>query len=295
MFLTDAELLALLSQGRLVTGLDLDTGPAQFNRASQVQPCSVDLRIGEIFIPGTPDAKPGSLGTPTESEILLPGGTAVVKTLEECNLPPDIGAIGFPPNTVSAEGILMTNPGHVDPGFKGQMAFTVINMSEVKFHLLKKNKIVTLLFFRLRQRVTRDLGERLDEGSSEAVGDSVGKLLGVLSSDFLGISARVKAAAETEEEKTRREVLAAETKTRRNTLIGQVLLAVVGIIATCAVLILGSFAVLRGEISDLKAQVNSGREAQEVRKQVKVKKQVQVRKRSDVRNRAARVKDSVSR
>jgi len=188
----------------------------------------------------------------------------------------------------------MTNPGHVDPGFKGQMAFTVINMSEVNFQLLKKNKIVTLLFFELRQDVTRDLEERLEEDDSRGGKDSVGKLLGVLSSDFLGISARVKAVAESEEEKTRREVLRAETKTRRSTLIGQVGLAVVGIIATCAVLILGSFAVLRGEISDLKAKVESSGEAQEVRKQVRVKKQVQVRSGREIRSQAAGVQNSVS-
>ena len=280
MFLTDSELIALLSQKRLVTGIDLGEGPELYSRASQVQPSSVDLRIGEVFIPGTPEGKPGSLGRPSSSAILLPGGTAVVRTLEECNLPSNIGAIGFPPNTISAEGILMTNPGHVDPGFKGRMTFTVINMSEVDFHLLKKDKIVTLLFFWLRQGVARDLGERLADGGEVGVGaDSVGKLLGALSPDFLGITAKVKAAAETE-----------EAKTRRSTIKGQVGLALAGIIATIVVVGLGPAEVMRGEISDLKARVESISEAREVRKQVRVNKQVQIRKRRDDRTQVARAR-----
>lgn len=179
----------------------------------------------------------------------------------------------------------MTNPGHVDPGFKGRMTFTVINMSEVNFHLLKKNKIVTLLFFELRENVTRDLSERGLGG-----GDSVGKLLGALSSDFLGISARVKAAAETEEAQTRRHVHTEEAKTRRRTVFGQVWLATIGIV----VLMLGSTVVLRGEISDIKAKVDSIGEAREVRKQVRVKKQVQIRKKRDNRTHVAAVQRSES-
>ncbi len=164
------------------------------------------------------------------------------------------------------------------------MTFTVINMSEVNFHLLKKNKIVTLLFFELRQGVSRNLDERLAGDDELGVsGDSVGKLLGVLSSDFLGITARVKAAAETE-----------EAKTRRSTIKGQVGLALLGIIATIIVVGLGPAEVMRGEISDLKAKVESIDEAREVRKQVRVHRQVQIQKRKGYRTQVAGVRRSES-
>ncbi|HXH11371.1 MAG TPA: hypothetical protein VNP04_16615 [Alphaproteobacteria bacterium] len=50
----------------------------------------------------------------------------MVLTLEEFNLPGSIAVVGFPPSHVSFQGILMTNPGHVDPGYVGRMRFTVM-------------------------------------------------------------------------------------------------------------------------------------------------------------------------
>src|SRR5918994_4262978 len=149
MFLSDSELVQTLEETNVVEGIEVRSGAARFAREAQVQPCSVDLRIGGIFIPGAEDPAPGSAESPRDGVVLSPVRTAVITTLEECNLPPDLGAIGFPPNTVSSKGILMTNPGHVDPGYKGPMSFTVINMGSEDYTLLKKDRIVTLLFFKL--------------------------------------------------------------------------------------------------------------------------------------------------
>lgn len=261
MFLVDEELLELLNQGELVTGLDLGTGEERYSRAAPVQPCSVDLRIGEIYIPGRHRGKIGSQGMPSDFEVLPPGGTAVVMTLERCKLPSDIGAIGFPPNTVSAEGILMTNPGHVDPGFEGPLMFTVINMSQRGYPLQKKNKIVTLLFFKV-EPVTKDLAQRgVTDGST---GESVERLLDVLSPDFLGITKRVRKVTRSEEAKTRRLAILAPI--------------LVGIIAL-GVALFGFLSNIHDEISELKAKADYAERAHEVKKEVRIRKQIQVQKR----------------
>ena len=100
-----------------------------------------------------PDKKQDEIGgetKPHEKEFVLHSGrTAVVTTMEEFALPNDIAAFGFPPSRVSFQGILMTNPGHVDPGYKGPLHFTVINMGSKDYVFRRRDPIVTILLFRL--------------------------------------------------------------------------------------------------------------------------------------------------
>src|SRR5439155_1078559 len=118
----------------------------------QIQPSSLDLTVGAIFRPEVTLGKKGSLSQPLDSWELRPGRTAIVQTKEELHLPDNICAVGFPPAHVSGRGILMTNPGHVDPGYVGRLSFTVINMGRDKFLLSPGLAIVTLLLFQLTER-----------------------------------------------------------------------------------------------------------------------------------------------
>ena len=141
----------------------------------------------------------------------------------------------------------MTNPGHVDPGYKGPMSFTVINMGSEDYTLLKKDRIVTLLFFKLGKPATKDLAAR------GGVTSGVKSLLSVLSPDFLGISTRVKEAAESEEQKTRRIGLLAPT------LAG---------IAAVLITLVTSIMPLQGDVSDLKATTAAMGEVRELEKKI---------------------------
>src|ERR1700687_808821 len=123
--------------------------PAGFDKNSPVQPSSIDLHIGSIFIPGTQLGDDGCEAKPLHRHTLGPGQTALVTTLEILDLPNNIAAIGFPPSRISAQGLLMTNPGHIDPGYKGPMHFTVINMGRQEFSLRRSGMIVTVLFFEM--------------------------------------------------------------------------------------------------------------------------------------------------
>ncbi len=121
-----------------------------YTAASMVQACSVDLHIGNIYLPGKNHDDTGGVDDPKSDHVLQTGETAMISTQETVNLPENVAGIGFPPSKdVSSRGLLMTNPGHVDPGYQGPLRFTVINMGREGFPLERGKCIVTLLLFEM--------------------------------------------------------------------------------------------------------------------------------------------------
>ena len=98
--LKDDELLPLVS-GATPIIRDLPTPADWYGVDSPLQPASVDLRIGRIFLPGTMPQASGSEANPVFEYVMQSGQTAVVETFETLHLPDHIAAIGFPPSTVS--------------------------------------------------------------------------------------------------------------------------------------------------------------------------------------------------
>ena len=198
MFLRDEQLHALLDPPSTVIE-GLKHGAIVDSKGDAIQPASVDLTIGGIYVPGTKEGKRGSAGHKRDFLSLGPGETAVVETREICNMPANIGAIGFPPASVSANGLLTTNPGHVDPGYAGTLSFTVINMGSTPYELRSGAEIVTLLLFRLDGNARAPYATR----SAPPHGGVTDDLLGRLSHDFLDVTKRTQHAAEGSERKTR--------------------------------------------------------------------------------------------
>lgn len=151
MYLTDREIIQLLrGKPSLVEGMDAPEG--MLSKDSPVQPCSLDLHVGAIYRPDARQTR-GSCPEPKGSATLHQGETVVIETAEKLQLPDNIAAIGFSPSHVAAKGLLMTNPGHIDPGFKGPLKFTVINMSRDHYDLRKGDLAFTVLFSRLGEDV----------------------------------------------------------------------------------------------------------------------------------------------
>jgi dCTP deaminase len=174
---------------------DLKTPTDWFDKNSPVQPSSIDLHIGSIFIPGTKHGMKGSEDGPLATHTLGPGETAIITTLETLDLPSDIAAIGFPPSRVSVQGLLMTNPGHVDPGYKGQMHFAVINMGKEEFSLRNGAMIVTLLFFEMSLGSKKDYSMRT---GPTVPGRPKQEDINRLSAEFLDVTGRAKRVAKEE-------------------------------------------------------------------------------------------------
>lgn len=189
--LNDRQLFDLL-KGRPTT-ISGYTPPTTLHEAvtseSALQPSSFDLKVGAIYIPDVGPDDPGGVTKPLTSHSLKPGHTAVVESAEVLDLPKDVAAFGFPPSRLSVRGLLMTNPGHVDPGYNGKLRFTVINMGKNDLPLDGKQAIVTLLFFRI-ESVARGYAEINGPGAGVKYED-----LERLSRDFLNIEKRAKRAA----------------------------------------------------------------------------------------------------
>jgi dCTP deaminase len=125
----------------------------------------------------------GSDGRPRSEISLKCGATAVLRSHQKLCMPPDISGIGFPPSSkVSLAGLLSTNPGHVDPDYKGFLHLTVVNMGKEPFGIKRGDRMMRLLLFRLSDMTSF----RLDEMASPVNQE----LLDRLSSDFMDVERR---------------------------------------------------------------------------------------------------------
>jgi deoxycytidine triphosphate deaminase len=158
-----------------------------YAKFSPIQACSIDLTVGDIFLPGSKREESGGESAPLARYNLRPGQTAIVTTREEIHLSSNLAAIGFPPSRVSFKGILMTNPGHVDPGYVGRLRFTLINMGSQQYPLERGVPIVTLLVVELSSHATRDWPTRGNAAPAITQGN-----IDILSSDFLDVERRAE-------------------------------------------------------------------------------------------------------
>src|SRR5947208_2986327 len=93
---------------------------------ASIQPASYDLRVGTIF-------REGQIINADHPEharqfSIQPGELVSIFTLEELKLPADIAGFAFAMNALSSQGLLVLNPGHVDPGYKGPLTVKAINL-----------------------------------------------------------------------------------------------------------------------------------------------------------------------
>lgn len=125
----------------LRNGLIANSDPAS------VQASSYDLRIGTLF-------RGGQIINAAHSQakqqfVIEPGEIVTILTLEELQLPSDMIAIAFPMNKWSSEGLLVLNPGFVDPGFKGPLSVKMVNLRKTRISIEREQPIFTVSFFRM--------------------------------------------------------------------------------------------------------------------------------------------------
>lgn len=136
--LTNTEIAALVSAQRLIVDFD----------AAQLQPASYDLRIGTVFKGGEIINKAHRNGS--KPIVIKPGEVVTMLTREELHLPDDIAGTAYAMNSQSSEGLLVLNPGHVDPGYKGPLSMVALNLRKVDLPLLLDDPIFTLVFDKLQ-------------------------------------------------------------------------------------------------------------------------------------------------
>lgn len=189
--LKDDELVKLVHNTNFIDGIKPQS--YWYSTECPVQPASTDLHVGNIFTPEKSIHEMGSSKRPYKKYSLGPGETIVIETKETLNVPSNIAGIGFPQSRLSSKGILMTNPGHIDPGYSGSLSCTIINMSKEPHIFLEGESIFSILWFELRSGAHADWSVRNPIKSSE--GTVSQQSLDLLTKDFIDIRRRVRKSA----------------------------------------------------------------------------------------------------
>lgn len=133
MILSDKTLQAMLSAETLkITPLD----------PNQIQPASVDIRLGNTF--SVVEDSPSGCQHGNEiryktitcdTYILLPNQFVLATTLEFFDLPDDLTAFVEGRSSLGRMGLFIQNAGWVDPGFKGEITLELYNANRCAIEL----------------------------------------------------------------------------------------------------------------------------------------------------------------
>src|SRR4029078_7557169 len=109
--------MSLLTQPEIVA--EMQKGMIRNGDPSRVPPSSYDMVVGTVFRNGKvfKHDQPGGL----EPIVIAPGEVMTMLTLEELRLHQDVAATAFAMNAQSSQGLLVMNPGHIDPGYDGAL------------------------------------------------------------------------------------------------------------------------------------------------------------------------------
>ena len=121
---------------------------------SQIQPASVDIRLGNMFSI-IEDLPAGIIDLEneiqyrtmeTERYVLLPGQFVLATTREYISLPDNLTAFVEGRSSLGRMGLFIQNAGWVDPGFKGEITLELFNANRCAIELKAGRRIGQLVF-----------------------------------------------------------------------------------------------------------------------------------------------------
>ena len=145
MILSDRTLFKMREAGTLsITPLDKE----------QVQPASVDIRLGNTFSI-VEDLSTGVITLKdevryktinTDTYILLPGQFVLATTMEYVSLPDNLTAFVEGRSSLGRLGLFIQNAGWVDPGFQGEITLELFNANRCAIELKAGRRVGQLVF-----------------------------------------------------------------------------------------------------------------------------------------------------
>jgi dCTP deaminase len=187
MILSDADILRRLEAGDLVIE-PLD------DLELQVQPASVDLRLGKEFLEfqhaNIPCIHPNSQQEVAEyveethvdedeEFILHPGDFVLGTTKERVEIPPDLIAHVQGRSSLGRLAIVIhATAGVVDPGYKGQITLELSNLGTAPVSLTPDMRISQVIFTELTSPAERPYGEERGSKYQDQVGPQASKIQG---------------------------------------------------------------------------------------------------------------------
>lgn len=145
MILSDRTIGKMLKEGTLkITPLENE----------QIQPASVDIRLGDTFSI-VEDSPTGSITLEqeiryktikSESYVLLPNQFVLATTMETFDLPDNLTAFVEGRSSLGRMGLFIQNAGWVDPGFKGEITLELYNANRCAIELKAGRRVGQLVF-----------------------------------------------------------------------------------------------------------------------------------------------------
>ncbi len=148
MILSDQTIMKLLADKTLVIS------PLE---ERQIQPASVDIRLGSTFSI-VEDLSTGVISLEnaagyktiqTDTYILLPGQFVLATTMEYFELPGNLTAFVEGRSSLGRLGLFIQNAGWVDPGFKGEITLELFNANRCAIELKAGRRVGQLVFAKL--------------------------------------------------------------------------------------------------------------------------------------------------
>lgn len=170
----------ILSDNTIFTMLENKTLTISPLEPEQVQPASVDIRLGNMF--STVEDSPSGIIT-LESEaayktitadtyILLPNQFILATTMEYFELPDNLTAFVEGRSSLGRLGLFIQNAGWVDPGFKGEITLELYNANRFAIELKAGRRVGQLVFAQLDD-IARNPYRGKYQGQRGAVGSRV--------------------------------------------------------------------------------------------------------------------------
>ncbi|MDE7261605.1 MAG: dCTP deaminase [Oscillospiraceae bacterium] len=148
MILSDRTIYQMLEDGMLKIS-PLEEG--------QIQPASVDIRLGNTFsiIEDSPtgiialDSTIRYKTITSETYVLLPNQFVLATTLEYFELPNDVTAFVEGRSSLGRLGLFIQNAGWVDPGFQGEITLELYNANRCAIELRAGRRVGQMVFSRM--------------------------------------------------------------------------------------------------------------------------------------------------
>lgn len=171
MILSDGEIRSLIE------GRSLRIEPIE---ASQIQPASVDIRLGDTFcvlednsngiIRMKEEVKYKTMRT--DRYLLLPGQFVLATTMEYITLPNHLTAFVEGRSSLGRLGLFIQNAGWVDPGFEGEITLELFNANRYAIELQAGHRIGQLVFAKMEQEALHPYSGKY-QGQKGATGSRV--------------------------------------------------------------------------------------------------------------------------
>ena len=144
----------ILSDGTLQKMLNEKTLVIQPITSGQIQPASVDIRLGNTFsvVDDTPsgviklDSEISYKTITADTYLILPGQFVLATTMEYFELPDNLTAFVEGRSSLGRMGLFIQNAGWVDPGFKGEITLELYNANRCAIELKAGRRVGQLVF-----------------------------------------------------------------------------------------------------------------------------------------------------